>query len=110
MPTVINRHHYRGKDLPEPWLYVGRGTPLGNPYTLAEHGMNALPLYKAWLWRQIRSGSPLVLAALRSITPEHHLVCSCAPRACHADIIVRAWLWLRDVEAGQPSQADGSSE
>lgn len=30
MTQVLNRHHYRNQDFPKPWLYIGRGTPLGN--------------------------------------------------------------------------------
>lgn len=49
-PIVINRHHFHGKPLPTPNLYIGRGTPLGNPFTLAEHERDeALLLYRRWL-------------------------------------------------------------
>ena len=95
MPKVINRHHYRGRSLPRPWIYVGRGTPLGNPYRAQEHGEAALEKYRRWLWDRIRAGDRAVLRTLREIQEDTHLVCSCAPRPCHADVIVRAWKWLR---------------
>lgn len=94
MPTVLNRHHYRGQRFPEPWIYVGRGHPLGNPYTVADHGIAALELYRRWLWKKIRERDTRVLGAMAQIREETHLVCSCAPRPCHADVIVRAWQWL----------------
>lgn len=94
-PEVVNRHWYkRGKPIPKPWVYIGRGTPLGNPYTVQEHGPQALELYRQWLWRKIVGRDPSVLRVLREITPEHKLVCSCKPRPCHGDVVVRAWAWL----------------
>lgn len=96
MPTVINRHHFKGKPMPRPWRYIGRGSPLGNPFTIKEHGMAALGLYRRWLWDHIRSKNAAVLGELRSIGPDEHLVCSCAPRPCHGDIVLAAWKWLRE--------------
>ena len=94
-PKVINRHHYKDKALPWPYVYIGRGTPLGNPYTVAEHGMEALELYRRHLWAKIRAGDREALEVLERLTPHHHLVCSCAPRPCHGDVVVRAWRWLQ---------------
>jgi len=108
-PTVVNRHHFHGKRLPEPFVYIGRGSPLGNPFTVAEHGAeSALALYRRWLWDRIRASDRRVLEALRRITPRHHLVCSCAPRPCHGDVVVAAWHWLRsrDAERGGPTPPD----
>lgn len=110
LPVVVNRHRYlpttgvgpgvqartgreRRPELPAPWMYVGRGSPLGNPFTHQEHGDDALPLYRRWLFEQIRSNNRAVMLALRSIVPGMHLVCSCAPKPCHADVVVRCWAW-----------------
>lgn len=96
-PHVCNRHHYKSREeIPEPWLYVGRGTPLGNPYTVDEHGLErAMNGYREWLWKRIVHRDPGVLAELGKITAEIHLVCSCAPRPCHANTIVKAWKWAK---------------
>ena len=97
MPTVVNRHHFKDtSEIPRP--DVGRGTPLGNPYTRQKHGEEALALYRRWLWSRIQERDPKVMRALRAIRADLHLVCSCAPRPCHADVIVRAWEWLRRSE------------
>ena len=48
MPFVINRHHHKD-GLPSGAIYIGRGTPLGNPFTVQEHGEDALGLYRRWL-------------------------------------------------------------
>lgn len=114
-PVVLNRHHYKTRDeIPEPWIYMGRGHALGNPFvvvkddpqirsTLADDPNNpehrseldALTRYRRWLWEKIRRRDPEVLRELGKITPETHLVCSCAPRPCHLDVVVRAWKWAR---------------
>jgi hypothetical protein len=81
------------KALPSPNLYIGRGTPLGNPYTAAEHGERALTLYAVHLWRAVYERQADILAALNSIGPACALVCSCAPRPCHGDVVLGvAWL------------------
>lgn len=95
-PEVVNRHWYHKTGLPERSRYIGRGTPLGNPFTVAEHGMAALDLYRRWLWNKIQGADPSVMAEMRAITPMTKLVCSCAPRPCHGDVVVRAWKWMRD--------------
>ncbi len=119
VPRVVNRHHFRYEDgvgpppkvkpkkgqnlLPNPWQYVGRSSPLGNPYRPHNAGHDgeeltrdgALDLYRRWLWQKIRANDRRVLLAMRSITEETALICSCAPKSCHADIVVRAWEWMR---------------
>lgn len=94
-PTVINRHHYRGRSLPAPFVYVGRDTPLGNTVSTKQRdGNRALGIYRDWLWHKILLRDSVVMRALNSITPAHRLVCSCAPAPCHADIILELWEWL----------------
>jgi len=112
MPKVVNRHHFvyvegvgpppkkkprKGKNfLPQPWIYVGRGTPLGNPFRPGNETSHAdaLASYRRWLWDRIRRNEPAVMRAMRSIDQDTALVCSCAPNACHADIVMRAWHWM----------------
>lgn len=108
-PVVINRHHHGGRSssFPTPWIYIGRGSALGNPFTKAEHGEDALELYRKWLWDKIRGRDRDVLDMLATITSEHHLVCSCKPRPCHGDVVVNAWRWL---EERRKAHQDGRSE
>jgi len=104
LPLVINRHHYKKKPKPRPWIYIGRGSPLGNPFTVKEHGLDALELYRSWLWRKLVERDPGVLAEMRKITAQHHLVCSCAPRPCHGDVVVKAWAWLQTLTPDRAGQ------
>lgn len=95
MPHVVNRHHF--KSPPAGAIYVGRGTPLGNPYTLdGRTREEALDLYRQWLWKKICAYDHDVLQMLDRIKESTPLVCSCAPKSCHADIVCAAWTWMRE--------------
>lgn len=99
-PRPWNRHH---GEPPGPSVYVGRGSPLGNPFkvevkngqTRAEAAGSAMAQYKRWLWSRVNPKSehraPTVVGALAALTPEHYLICSCWPAHCHAEVIVQAW-------------------
>ncbi len=114
MPTVLNRHHFDGRPFPKPWKYIGRGTPLGNPFHVRDHGPErALALYKAWLWKKLRERDVQVTLTMKLITAEHHLVCSCAPKPCHGDVVVAAWEWMHGEEGAREllelgTKADGT--
>ena len=106
-PRVWNRHWEKtlGKP-PGPAMYVGRGSPLGNPWPLelapGERRVDAAPAnlrrYAAWLLVHLNDSA--VAQALESITPGHYLVCSCWPAHCHAEVIVRAWRHVRGIPKG----------
>ncbi len=93
---VINRHLCVGKDA----IYVGRGTPLGNPFKLRNLGgeytrEEALHMYYHWLrteWKKnsLVKAELIRLAKLYKKTGNLVLSCSCKPLACHGDIIVTA--------------------
>ncbi len=106
-PRVLNRHHFKGKAIPKPWTYIGRAakgkppSPLGNPFTKAEHGEEAIDLYRQHLRKAVEAGDEKVLAALAALTPAHSLVCSCAPRACHGDVVLEVW---REFHGGEPAR------
>lgn len=79
--------------IPPDAVYVGRGTPWGNPYRIGKHGGRdrVIALYRRHLWRQIQAGeiTPTQLRALAN----HDLVCHCAPARCHSEVIRSAVKW-----------------
>lgn len=105
-PRPWNRHH---GEPPGPAIYVGDGTPLGNPWrnwraelrdgeTRADVAQRVLEKYRRWLWERINGGAKhdaAVVAALEEFSPNHYAVCSCWPNHCHAEVVIRAWRWLR---------------
>ena len=103
---VLNRHHHKGLWPPHHY-YVGRpgriareetgrgavdATILGNPFTLGDHGEDAVELYRRHLFDALRQ--PEVRELLLAMPPEAALVCSCSPRPCHGEVIATAWEWL----------------
>jgi len=77
--------------------YVGRPSPLGNPFSAKEHGRDeALSKYEDWLNLQYFNGNQEVIERLHSLaiqlkdTGTITLSCWCHPKPCHADLVGRA--------------------
>lgn len=82
-------------DTPQPGdVYIGRPSPLGNPFVLGRDGDRAMVIakYRSWLNKQIAEGvgnlaydelRRLLVLARRPI----RLMCYCAPLACHGDVV-----------------------
>jgi len=96
MINVLNKHT-KGVS----GSYVGRGTPLGNPFRAKNETdrERVIVLYRQWLWDRMREkGSPAAkmldgLTKTYIRTGKLNLVCWCAPKKCHAEIIRAAILW-----------------
>ena len=82
-PRVYSK---RDKRVPEQAVYVGRPTKFGNPFEIGVDGTRSevIRKYKAWLRTQ-----PELIAAIRKELAGKDLVCWCAPKACHADVILQ---------------------
>jgi hypothetical protein len=94
---VVNKYSHTPSEYD---FYIGRGSPLGNPYS---HMDNTKALYKVdtreesiekyenWL-RHAMSNVPGVQRAMDLLTiaamdKNINLVCFCKPKACHGDVI-----------------------
>ena len=105
---IVNK---RGHVPTEHDVYVGRPSVLGNPYshttgTRADQVVatrdEAVERYGRWLLGRIRDSDPLVIAALNALDDDSVLVCWCAPQRCHAEMIVRAALWVQSGQKEKP--------
>jgi hypothetical protein len=78
---VYNKHH---KDAPPNVVYIGRGSPWGNPFVIGQHGDRPAVIlkYKRWLTRQ-----PHLLSRLDELRGKP-LMCFCAPQECHGDGLI----------------------
>lgn len=79
MPKVYNKN---AGDYPARAVYVGRGSPWGNPWRVGEHGTR-----EEVISRFERETLPTL--DLRPLEGRD-LVCFCAPKACHADALLKA--------------------
>ena len=82
-------------DAPEGAIYVGRGTPWGNPFKMKNSSDlerdRVCDEHRRWLWEQIKAGA-VKLEDLASLH-EKDLVCHCAPKRCHAETLLKAAAW-----------------
>ena len=82
MPNVYNRRHTHPADA----VYVGRPSPWGNPFRAGRDGTReeVINLFEAYA-RKMLTKKPDWLEPLKG----KDLVCWCAPKACHADVLLR---------------------
>lgn len=93
--TVVNKHHGKSGE------YIGRGSPLGNPFpidnTIGQTRKVVIDRYRVWLKEQIASDNVRVCNELNRLVEltqkgELRLQCFCAPLPCHGDVIKQVLL------------------
>lgn len=94
-PKVWNK---RDPNVPEGAVYVGRPTKWGNPFVIGSKAdpedpcsfgrtrLEVVQAYRDYL-RYVTSGIELGFDAKRELRGKH-LVCWCAPKPCHADVLL----------------------
>lgn len=99
---ILNRHHLQS--WPAGAVYIGRGTPLGNPYVIGEHGNRdeVCDQFDDRLAYRVSQGNPVIVTALMGLKHDSSLICSCVPARCHGIGIEEAWKRLQ--ETGLPSR------
>lgn len=100
---IVNNHHL----CLEENEYIGRGSPLGNPFshmedTKAQHKVGtreeAIEKYAQWLLEQLQAGNQEIinemdrLANIAMSTGKLVLRCYCSPKPCHGDVIRKVLL------------------
>lgn len=93
--TVVNKYKHNSGE------YIGRGSVLGNPFSHLPNIKATNPVgsreeavesYRTYLDLQIENKNPIFLRELTrlahlSLKQPLFLVCFCAPKACHGDVI-----------------------
>jgi hypothetical protein len=79
MAAVYNRHH---KNAPTGAVYIGRGSPWGNPFVVGRDG-DRETVIRRFAEEVLPS---LDIERLRG----KDLICYCKPAACHGDVILKA--------------------
>lgn len=103
--TVVNKH----KDDVTTAFSVMRPSPLGNPFRLKSAGGEysrgeTITLYEEWLRNALASHHGTITAVMEDLYQEMlaaplRLMCCCAPRACHADVIAKLLMerWREEI-------------
>lgn len=83
MPKVHNKYH---KTAGSEAVYIGRGSPYGNPFVIGKHGdRNAV----CDQFDVMLLGNPQLLEKVKTELEGKDLVCFCAPKRCHGDTLLR---------------------
>ena len=108
--NVIHKREQTGGEgaLPFPQVYVGRPSPLGNPFVIGKDGTRdeVIAKYRDWLEVNLhhRSDEDTAAAVYKEIHRLWHmcianegitLVCWCKPQDCHGDVIAE-WIQAQD--------------
>ncbi len=92
---VINRKRYKGND----YIYIGRGTPFGNPnshldgFSSREESISA---YEYDFYNKIKRDIIFKIQVLSLYGKK--LGCSCKPQACHGDVIKKYLDEIDDIQ------------
>lgn len=86
---IVNKHHGKSGE------YIGRGSPLGNPFVIGKDGSReqVIAKYRVWLNEQILRKNPVVLDELNRLGNKAidekglALQCFCYPKPCHGEVI-----------------------
>ena len=89
MCKVLNKHQ---ASIPTDAIYIGRGSKWGNPFRIGQDGDRAAVIAKHERWLADQHHLLRALDELRG----SNLVCFCAPRACHGDLLLRLAKATRD--------------
>ena len=82
MLSVFNVKH---RNAPKGAVYVGRGTPYGNPYRIGVDGTRTEVIEKFRVYAIDRlNQNPNWLYDLRG----KDLICHCVPEVCHANVLM----------------------
>jgi len=108
MIQVVNKRSYRQTGERHE-VYIGRPSPLGNPFTVREHGREGcIEKYGVWLRRELNT-NPEVKREMNRLywlykrEGKLTLICWCAPLACHGDVLKQIFEEMYRWEANNPS-------
>jgi Domain of unknown function (DUF4326) len=82
MSQVYNRYH----GFPIGSIYIGRPSKWGNPFEIGKNGTReeVVAKYEEWINTQ-----PDLIAAVKKELAGKDLLCFCAPKACHGDVLLK---------------------
>lgn len=100
MIKVVNKYSHEPT---EHDFYIGRGSPLGNPYSSKESSKEwvkrvetreeAVSKFRSWIEEEIKNENEDIISELFDILVHEKergkvfLVCFCKPKLCHGDVV-----------------------
>ncbi len=83
MPKVYNNHQ---RAVPAAAVYIGRGSPYGNPFIIGKDGSRDEVCDK---FEAMLLSNKELLCKVRTELKGKDLECFCAPKRCHGDTLLR---------------------
>ena len=83
MCKVHNKHH---RTASSDAVYIGRGSPFGNPFIIGTHGDRDDVCNK---FEEMIMGDPQLILKVKKELAGKDLVCFCKPQRCHGDTLLR---------------------
>jgi hypothetical protein len=83
MPRIYNKYH---KNAPREAIYVGRGTPYGNPFVIGKDGDREEVCNK--FEEMILNNFELQNLVKKNLKGKD-LICFCYPKRCHAETLLK---------------------
>jgi hypothetical protein len=99
---VVNKYSVVVRDGVE-YVDIMRGSVLGNDERMMSKGdyerSRVIGVYRSWLWKEVKKRSGVYRELVRIIRVLESggsvaLVCCCAPKPCHGDVIVNCIRWM----------------
>lgn len=81
-PTVYNKFH---KNASSNAVYIGRGSPFGNPFVIGKDGSREEAIEK---FREYFMNNPDLQQLAKRKLVGKSLICFCAPKTCHGDVLL----------------------
>lgn len=81
MCKVYNKY----STVPAGSVYIGRGSAFGNPFVIGKDGDRDMVCDK---YREMLAGNASLREKVKSELRGKNLVCFCAPRRCHGDLLL----------------------
>lgn len=82
LPTVYNKYH---GNTSEGSIYIGRPSVYGNPFEIGRDGTREEVIET---YRDYVENNPELITLIQQNLRGKDLVCFCAPKACHGDILL----------------------
>lgn len=88
---VWNKHH---QDYPKDAIYIGRGSPWGNPWTHLTKTTNATLVVASRdeacdRFEEFVEAHPSLKETIKKELRGKHLLCFCKPHRCHGDYLLK---------------------
>jgi hypothetical protein len=74
-------------------IYIGRGSPLGNPWVIGQDGKReeVIARYRPYLEEKLKVKDPSITKAFQQLRPDSKLLCFCTPKPCHGEVIINLY-------------------